>query len=201
MEFVTSRRRCCSVSPALGVRAGFVGVASIAIPFLPGDAFVCPVRCVEQGLGPDEVDDVRSERRRVLENAVECGAAGGDEFIGPAEPEDGEFDDYPTDEHGALDFEALFEDIDLEPIVERNDPLTLEEIGLWEMKSTAKEPAKVASLAMKRAGLKPHTYLPHPESNRPQAIFLKGAVVKALANRPRQGSHSNAARGTTSTVA
>ncbi|MFE3381341.1 hypothetical protein [Streptomyces anulatus] len=118
----------------------------------------------------------------------------GDEFIGPAYPEDGEFDEYPTDEHGSLDFKALFEDIDLEPIVDRYEPLTLEEIGRWEMKSTAKEPAKVASMAMKRAGLKPHTYLPHPESNRPQAIFLKGAVVKALANRPRQASHSNAAR-------
>lgn len=125
----------------------------------------------------------------------------GDEFIGPAYPEDDEFDGYPTDEYGVLDFEALFEDINLEPIVERNEPLTLEEIGRWEMKSSAKEPAKVASLAMKRAGVKPHTHLPHPKSNRPQAIYLKGAVVKALADRPRQASHSNAARNSDSGTA
>ncbi|MFE3429857.1 hypothetical protein [Streptomyces sp. NPDC059171] len=136
-------------------------------------------------------DEYREAINAALPDSV---ALAGDEFIGPAYPEDNEFHDYPTDEHGALDLKALIEGIDLQPIVDRNDPLTLEEIGRWEMKSTAKEPAKVASMAMKRAGLKPHTYLPHPESNRPQAIFLKGAVVKALANRPRQASHSNAAR-------
>ncbi|MET9051205.1 hypothetical protein ABZW50_08635 [Streptomyces bacillaris] len=136
-------------------------------------------------------DEYREAINAALPDSV---ALVGDEFIGPAYPEDDEFDGYPTDGHGALDIKALIEGIDLQPIVDRNDPLTLEEIGRWEMKSTAKEPSKVASMAMKRAGLKPHTYLPHPESNRPQAIFLKGAVVEALANRPRQASHSNAAR-------
>ncbi|WP_399554228.1 hypothetical protein OG582_40600 (plasmid) [Streptomyces anulatus] len=143
-------------------------------------------------------DEYREAINAALPDSV---ALAGDEFIGPAYPEDDEFDGYPTDEHGTLDLKALIEDIDLQPIVDRNDPLTLEEIGRWEMKSTAKEPAKVASMAMKRAGLKPHTYLPHPESNRPQAIFLKGAVVKALASRPRQASHSNAARNSDSTTA
>ncbi|MEV7654615.1 hypothetical protein AB0O39_10635 [Streptomyces anulatus] len=143
-------------------------------------------------------DEYREAINAALPDSV---ALAGDEFIGPAYPEDDEFDGYPTDEYGALDLKALVEGIDLQPIVDRNDPLTLEEIGRWEMKSTAKEPAKVASMAMKRAGLKPHTYLPHPESNRPQAIFLKGAVVEALANRPRQASHSNAARNTDSDTA
>ncbi|RZU28220.1 hypothetical protein EV284_6386 [Streptomyces sp. BK022] len=46
----------------------------------------------------------------------------GDEFIGPWQPDDDEFDGYPVDEIGALDFKAMVEDIDLEPIVERHDP-------------------------------------------------------------------------------
>jgi hypothetical protein len=145
---------------------------------------------------------IQSEYRDAINAALpDSVALSGDEFIGPADPDDDEFEGYPTDEYGALDIAALVEDIDLEPIVDRNDPLTLEEIGRWEMQSKAKEPAKVASMAMKRAGLKPHIYLPHPESNRPQAIFLKGAVIKALADRPRQASHSNAARNSDSATA
>ncbi|MDP5310435.1 hypothetical protein [Streptomyces poriferorum] len=145
---------------------------------------------------------IQSEYRDAINAALpDSVSLCGDEFIGPADPEDDEFEGYPTDEYGTLDFATLVEDINLEPIVDRNDPLTLEEIGRWEMKSTAKEPAKVASMAMKRAGLKPHVYLPHPESNRPQAIFLKGAVVTALTTRPRQASHSNAARNGDSATA
>ncbi|MBD0743617.1 hypothetical protein [Streptomyces sp. CBMA152] len=117
----------------------------------------------------------------------------GDEFIGPAYPEDGEFDDYPSDEDGSLDFKAMVEDIDLAEIVERNDPVTLEEIGRWEMKSKAQNPAKAASMAMHRAGLKPLTYLPHPVSGRPQAIYLKGDVQEALAKRPGRGKRTEQA--------
>ena len=133
-------------------------------------------------------DEYREAINAALPDSV---SLSGDEFIGPAEPEDGEFDGYPTDEYGVLDFAAIAEAIDLEPIVERNDPLTLEEVGRWELKSTAKEPAKAASKAMSRLGLKPHTYLPHPESNRPQAIYLKGAVQEALAARPGKGNHAD----------
>ncbi|POX58847.1 hypothetical protein C3492_35535 [Streptomyces sp. Ru62] len=115
----------------------------------------------------------------------------GDEFIGPAYPEDDEFDGYPTDDYGSLDFKAMVEDISLEEIVERYDPMTLEEIGRWEMESKAKEPAKVAAAAMSRAGLKPYTYLPHPESGRPQAIYLKGDVREALAKRPGRGKRTD----------
>lgn len=115
----------------------------------------------------------------------------GDEFIGPAYPDDDEFDGYPTDEHGALDLKACLEDIDLTAIVEACEPVTLEEIGRWELKSEAKDPAKVASKVMSRLGLKPYTYLPHPESGRPQAIYLKGTVREALAKRPGRGKRTD----------
>ncbi|EDY53065.1 hypothetical protein [Streptomyces clavuligerus] len=108
----------------------------------------------------------------------------GDEFIGPAYPEDDEFDAYPHTRAGALDFAAMVEDIDLAPIVEDWEPLTLEEIGRGLMQSKAADPAKAASRAMQRAGLKPDTYLPHPHSGRPQAIYFRGRVREALAQRP-----------------
>ncbi|MCX4792536.1 hypothetical protein OG369_42945 [Streptomyces sp. NBC_01221] len=137
---------------------------------------------------------IQAEYRQAIDAALpDSVSLCGDEFIGPAEGDDDEFDGYPTDEYGVLDFKAMVEDIDLEPIVDRNDPLTLEEIGRWEMKSTAKQPAKVASMAMHRAGLKPHTHLPHPESNRPQAIYLKGAVLEALSKRPGKGARTDKA--------
>lgn len=112
----------------------------------------------------------------------------GDEFIGPAYPDEGEFDGYPTDEHGdSLDFKAMVEDINLGEIVERNDPLTLEDIGRDELKSQAKEPAKAASKAMHRAGVEPFAYVPHPESKRPLALYRAGDVRAALAARPGKG--------------
>lgn len=115
----------------------------------------------------------------------------GDEFIGPAYPDDDEWEGYPVDEDGALDIKACVEDIDLEPIVEANDPVTLEEIGRGELKSTAANPAKTASGVMSKLGLRPYTYLPHPESGRPQAIYLKGAVREALAKRPGRGKRTD----------
>jgi hypothetical protein len=44
---------------------------------------------------------------------------------------------------------------------------------------------------MSRVGSKPYTYLPHPDSGRPQAICLKGAVREALANRPGRGTRTD----------
>lgn len=134
---------------------------------------------------------IQDEYREAINDALpDSVALSGDEFIGPAEPDDDEFANYPATKHGELDLKAIVENIDLQAIVERNEPLTLEEIGRFEMKSTAKEPAKAASKAMSRLGLKPHAYVPHPESNRPQAIYLKGALREALANRPGKGNHN-----------
>lgn len=111
----------------------------------------------------------------------------GDEFVGPWQPADDEFDGYPVDEDGALDLKAMIEDIDLDPIVEWHDPLTLEDIGRWELKSQAANPAKAASAAMARLKLKPFAHVPHPESGRIQSIYLAGPVREALKARPGKG--------------
>jgi hypothetical protein len=137
---------------------------------------------------------IQSEYRDAIDAALPPGVSlSGDEFIGPAYPEDDEFDGYPTDDSGSLDFKAMFEDIDLGPIVERNDPLTLDAIGRWELKSKAANPAKAAAAAMSRLGLKPFTYHPHPESGRPQALYTAGEVREALAARPGRGTRTDLA--------
>jgi len=115
----------------------------------------------------------------------------GDEFIGPYQPDEGEFADYPADEFGGLDLKALIEPIDLEPIVDRNEPLTLEDIGRWELKSTAKNPAKTASGVLSKLKVKPFAYVPHPASGRPQAIYRKADVRAALAARPGRGTRTD----------
>ncbi|MEU8682918.1 hypothetical protein [Streptomyces sp. NPDC048611] len=133
------------------------------------------------------LDQIQSEYRDAINAALPSDISlCGDEFIGPWEPEEGEFDGYPTNEFGDLDFAAMVEDIDLGEIVERNEPLTLEHIGRWELQSQAKDPAKVASSTMKRLGVKSFTYHPHPESGRPQALYRAGEVRDAIAKRPGQ---------------
>ncbi|MFJ4473282.1 hypothetical protein ACIP2X_38110 [Streptomyces sp. NPDC089424] len=136
--------------------------------------------------------EIRREYRAAINAALpDSVSLSGDEFIGPAHVEDGEFDGYLTDDNGNLDLKAICEGIDLEPIVERNDPLTLEDIGRWELKSEAKQPAKVAAAAMSRLGVKPFVYRPHPTSKRPQAIYRSGDVRKALAERPGRGTRTD----------
>lgn len=115
----------------------------------------------------------------------------GDEFIGPAYPDDDEFAGYPVDDDGVLDFKAMVEGIDLAPIVDRNDLLTLETIGREELKSQAKQPAKVAAAAMSRLGVKPFAYHPHPKSGRPQALYRAGDVREAVAKRPGRGTRTD----------
>ncbi|MFI0156174.1 hypothetical protein [Streptomyces lydicus] len=107
-------------------------------------------------------------------------ALAGNDFYGPHFK-----DDYTWD--GELDIAETVQGVDLMAIVERNDPLTLDEIGRDEMHSKAQSPAKVASMAMSRAGVKPFTYLPHPASGRPQALYRAGEVRAALAKRPGRG--------------
>lgn len=46
----------------------------------------------------------------------------GEEFIGPAHPDEGEFDGYPKDRCGSLDFKAMVKGVDFDAIMERNDP-------------------------------------------------------------------------------
>lgn len=134
---------------------------------------------------------IQSEYRDAINDALPPSVSlSGDEFIGPYQPDEGEFDGYPTDEDGFLDIEAVCRDIDLGPIVERNEPVTLEHIGRWILQSKAANPAKVASAAMSRLGLKPFTYVPS-ESGRPQAIYLESDVTAALAKRPGRGKRTD----------
>ncbi|MFF0597903.1 hypothetical protein [Streptomyces antibioticus] len=138
------------------------------------------------------LDKMKACYRSAIEDALPPSVSlCGDEFIGPWQPEDDEWEGYPTTEDGGLDIAACLEDIDLTPIVDYHDPVTLEEIGREDLKSTAASPAKVASGVLSRLGLKPYTYLPHPESGRPQAIYLRGAVLEALAKRPGRGTRTD----------
>jgi hypothetical protein len=143
---------------------------------------------VESGAFQEICDTYRQKINEALPASV---TLAGDEFVGPHEPEDGEWDGCPVDEYGGLDIKAIVDSIDLSAIVEAHEPLTLEDIGRDLLNSKAKNPAKVASAAMSRVGLKPFTYLPHPESGRPQAIYLQGAVKEALAKRPGRGKRTD----------
>jgi hypothetical protein len=138
------------------------------------------------------LEQIKNEYRAAINDALPPSISlCGDEFIGPAYPDDDEFDGYPTDEYGGIDLKAILEDIDLGPIVERNDPLTLDAIGRHELKSNAANPAKAAAAAMSRLKLKPFAYVPHPKSGRPQAIYLAGDVRQALAARPGRGARTD----------
>ncbi|MFF0629784.1 hypothetical protein [Streptomyces sp. NPDC004296] len=140
------------------------------------------------------LDQIQREYRDAINAALpDSISLCGDEFIGPAYPEDDEFDGYPRDEIGRLDFKAMVEDINLGEIVERNEPLTAEEIGRWELKSEAKDPAKSASRTMQRLGVKPFHYRQHPESGRPQALYRAGEVRAAIAERPGRGARTDLA--------
>lgn len=132
--------------------------------------------------------DYRAAINAALPDSV---SLAGDEFIGPAYPDDNEFDGYPTDEDGVLDFQAIVEGIDLEPIVERNDVLTLEAIGRWELESKSTQPAKIAAAAMSRLGVKPAVYVPVAGSSRPKAIYRASEVRAAIANRPGRGKRTD----------
>ncbi|MFD7867365.1 hypothetical protein [Streptomyces sp. NPDC059783] len=135
--------------------------------------------------------DIQAAYREKINDALPSRVAlCGDEFIGPQQPDDDEFDDYPTKENGSLDIAACVEDIDLAAIVEYYDPLTLEDIGRDVMKSTAKEPAKAASRTMNRLGVKAFWHGPNPDSGRIQSYYRAGEVQAAIAARPGKGNRS-----------
>ncbi|MFI5814937.1 hypothetical protein ACIA7S_28760 [Streptomyces sp. NPDC051643] len=69
------------------------------------------------------LDQIKSDYRAAINAALPADISlCGKEFIGPTQPEAGEFDGYPRDENGFLDFAAMVEDIDLAAIVDRHDP-------------------------------------------------------------------------------
>ncbi|MFF3264966.1 hypothetical protein ACFYWO_38115 [Streptomyces sp. NPDC002932] len=140
------------------------------------------------------LDEITRAYRAAIEQALPAGVAlCGEEFIGPADPDDDEFDGYPVDEDNRLDIAACVEDIDLDAIIEWHDPLTLEDIARDELKSEAKEPGKAASRAMSRLKVKAFYHGPNPESGRVQSYFRAGEVRAGLAGRLGQGARSGKA--------
>lgn len=117
----------------------------------------------------------------------------GDEFIGPAYPDDNEWDGYPVDNMGGLDIKACVEDIDLQPILERNDIVTQEEIGRFKLNSKAKNPSSAASQAMRRLGVKPIARCQIDGEGQAIAVYSQAEVDKALASRPGRGTRTDKA--------
>jgi len=147
---------------------------------------------------PDEYDmaGIYAAYRQAIKDALPGGVSlCGSEFIGPAYPEPGEFDDYPTDEDGRLDIGAIVEDLDFDTaaVFERYELYTLEHIGLHVLESKAKDPAKAAAAAVSKLGVKAFAYRPHPDSGRAQAWYRVGDVKDALAARPGQGARTDKA--------
>lgn len=131
---------------------------------------------------------IQSQYRDAIEAALPPGVSlCGDEFIGPAYPDDDEWDGYPVDDMGSIDIKACVEDIDLQPIIECNDITTLEEIGRYTLKSTAKNPASAASQAMKRLGVKPIARCQIDGEGQARAVYNAAQVRDALASRPGRG--------------
>lgn len=143
-----------------------------------------------------DMDSIYFAYRQAIEDALPGDVSlCGNEFIGPAHPEPGEFDDYPTDEVGDLDIGTIIEDIDFDTAAafERYELYTLEHIGRWVLESKSKDPGRVARATVSRLGLKAFTYRPHPDSGRPQAWYRAGDVRDALAARPGQGARTDKA--------
>lgn len=131
--------------------------------------------------------------RAAINEALPPGVSlAGNDFFGPYEIEDGEFDDYPTTENGDVDLKACIEDIDLAPILEQFDVLTLDDIAR-EMGSQAKEPAKVASRAMQRLKVEPLARVQLDGWAQPRAVYLAEQVREALAARPGAGARTDRA--------
>lgn len=138
------------------------------------------------------LEQIHTDFRNAVEAALPPGVSlCGDEFIGPAYPDDDEWDGYPTDEHGGLDIKACLEDISLEEIVKRNDIVTLEEIGRFRLQSKAKNVASAASQAMKRLGVKPLARVQIDGEGQPVSVYNEETVRKALASRPGRGKRTD----------
>ncbi|GAA4823978.1 hypothetical protein [Streptomyces ziwulingensis] len=138
------------------------------------------------------LEQIRSEYRDAINAALPDSVnLCGDEFIGPHQPDDGEWDGYPTEEDGGLDIKACVEGIDLEPILRRNDIVTLADIGRFNLGSKAKNPSSAASQAMRRLGIKPIARVQIDGEGQPIAVYNAAEVDKALAARPGRGTRTD----------
>ncbi|MEW1565757.1 hypothetical protein AB0454_22560 [Streptomyces sp. NPDC093509] len=138
------------------------------------------------------LDAIKSDYRAAIQAALPAGVSlCGDEFIGPAHPDDDEWDGYPVDDLGSVDIAACVEDIDLQEIVERNEVITLEEIGRFKLGSKAQNPSSAASQAMRRLGVKPIARCQIDGEGQVIAVFRAAEVDKALASRPGRGKRTD----------
>lgn len=72
--------------------------------------------------GDYDTDGLVAAYRRAINEALPPSVSlCGDEFIGPWQPEPGEFDDYPHDEYGGLDIRAIIGGVDLWKLAEQFD--------------------------------------------------------------------------------
>lgn len=114
----------------------------------------------------------------------------GNEFVGPAEPEDGEFDGYPLDEDGMLDFAAIVQDIGIAEIAARFELIDIQEVagrlGYEGPSAAATARKRLSSWGVKRA--RPRE---HPTSGRLQSLFLSGEIDAAIASRPGRGRRTD----------
>lgn len=129
--------------------------------------------------------------RQAIQDALPADVALiGNEFVGPTAPEEGEFDGYPVDDDGSLDFEAIVEDIDLAEIAERHELIDISEVaerlGYQGASAAATARKRLSSWGVKRASVREN-----PTSGRLQSLFLSGEVDEAIASRPGRGARTD----------
>lgn len=135
-----------------------------------------------------DTDAIASDWRDAINEALpDQVALAGNDFLGPYYEEDF------TWEGGAegLNIREIIEGVDFWEIAARHELVTAEDAGRDILKSQAANPSKVASSTLKRLGVKPHTYRPHPDSGRPQALYKRGEVEAAVKSRPGQGARTD----------
>lgn len=134
-----------------------------------------------------DIEGIKAAYRAAIDQALpDSVALIGNEFIGPAKPEPGEFDGYPVDEHGDLDIAAIIEAIDLSEIAPRFELLTIDEVatrfGYTGKAAPATARKALSRLGVERAGL--------TDDQRPRALFRAGDVDDALSTRPGKGNRT-----------
>jgi hypothetical protein len=134
-----------------------------------------------------DVDGIKAAYRDAIQQALPADVALiGNEFIGPAAPDEDEFDGYPVDEHGGLDIAAIVEDIDLGEIAPRFELLDINEVAA-RFEYEGKNPAATARSALSRLGIERAGL---SADARPRALFRAGEVEDAIASRPGKGNRT-----------
>ncbi|WP_331726272.1 hypothetical protein [Streptomyces sp. NBC_00470] len=135
---------------------------------------------------------MQSEYREAIEAALPPSVSlCSDEFVGPAYPDDDEWDGYPVDSMGTVDIKACVLRVNLQSIIEANDIITQEQIGRVKLGSKAKNPSSAASQAMRRLGVKPISRCQIDGEGQVIAVYSKAEVDTALASRLGRGARTD----------